>query len=80
MFQLLLYISANVRETGRANVFDAYSDRLGSEEALVKRIFDLATLVVSGVDVSPDHWNRLGLHNLRKFLKIRFGPVTWYLV
>ena len=38
MFQLLLYISANVRETGRANVFDAYSDRLGSEEALVKRI------------------------------------------
>ena len=38
MFQLLLYISANVRETGRANVFDAYSDRLGSDEALVKRI------------------------------------------
>ena len=51
MFQLLLYISANVRETGRANVFDAYSDRLGSDEALVKRI----SFWANSVSVSYTH-------------------------
>ena len=33
---MLLYISAKVRETGRANVFDAYNDIPGNEKDLVE--------------------------------------------
>ena len=43
MFQLLLYISANVRETGRANVFEALKEKIKSGEIAVDNSSDDST-------------------------------------
>ena len=45
MFQLLLYMSASVRDTGRASVFDAVSESRGSWSARVRRTLFSASSV-----------------------------------